>query len=116
MRNTTPGAVEVVLYRTRPDISETQIIDASDALQMDLEDCPGYLSRRLLRTQDGLWVDMVEWLSLQQAEAAAAAIMERPSAAHFMALVEESSIQMLHPLPVKIYGAATALVSPTAAP
>ena len=104
MNTPTPGAVEVVLYRARPDIADQQILEASDALQADLEGFPGYLRRRLMKTSDGLWVDTVDWESLAQAEAAAAAIMERPSAAGFMALVEESTIQMLHPLPVRVYG------------
>jgi hypothetical protein len=106
MSSPTPGTVEVVLYRSRPGVTDQQLVEASDALQTDLEAFPGYIRRRLMKTGDGLWVDTVDWRSLKQAEAAAAAIMERPSAARFMALVEESTIQMLHPLPVRVYGSA----------
>ena len=66
---------------------------------------PGYIRRRLMKTADGLWVDAVDWRSLEQAEAAAA-IMQRPSAARFMALVEKATVQMMHPLPVHVYGPA----------
>ena len=104
MSTPTLGAVEVVLYRSRPDVTDQQIVEASDTLQSDLEGFPGYIRRRLMKTGDGLWVDTVDWRSLEQAEAAAAAILERPSAARFMELVEESSVQMLHPLPVRVYG------------
>jgi hypothetical protein len=103
----TPGAVEVVLYRPRPGVTDEHILEASDALQADVERFPGYIRRRLMKTGDGLWVDTVDWRSLEQAEAAAAAISERPSAARFMGLVEESTIQMLHPLPIRVYGPAT---------
>jgi hypothetical protein len=100
------GAVEVVLYRAKPGVADQQVIEASEALQADLDGFAGYIRRRLMKTTDGLWVDTVDWRSLAEAEAAAAAIMERPSAGQFMALVEESTIQMLHPLPVRTYGPA----------
>jgi hypothetical protein len=99
-----PGAVEVVLYRARAGVADQQVVEASDALQSDLEGLPGYLRRRLMKSADGQWVDAVDWRSLAEAEAAAAVIMARPSAARFMGLVEESTIQMLHPLPVRVYG------------
>jgi hypothetical protein len=101
-----PGAVEIVLYRSKPGVTDEQVLAASDALQADVAGFAGYIGRRLMKTADGLWVDALDWGSLEQAEAAAAAIMERPSAARFMALVEESTIQMLHPLPVRVYGPA----------
>ena len=104
MSISTPGAVEVVLYRAKPGVPDQQVVDASDALQADLEGFAGYIRRRLMKTADGLWVDTVDWRSLEQAEAAAATIMQRPSAARFMALVEESSVQMMHPRPVRVYG------------
>jgi hypothetical protein len=102
---TDPGAVEVVLYRSKPGVADEEVVAASEALQSDLETYPGYLRRRLMKTTDGLWVDTVDWRSLSEALAAAAAIMARPSAAGFMALVDEPSVQMLHPLPVRAYGA-----------
>ena len=92
MSITNPGAVEIVLYRPRPGVTDQQVVEASDALQTDLEGFPGYIRRRLMKTADGLWVDTVDWRSLEQAEAAAAAIMQQLSAARFMALVEESSV------------------------
>jgi hypothetical protein len=101
------GAVEVVLYRARPGVPDQQVIEASEALQADLEGFAGYIRRRLMKTtDDGVSVDTVDWRSLAEAEAAATAIMERPSAGQFMALVEESTIQTLHPLPVRTYGPA----------
>ena len=64
MSTPTPGAVEVVLYRSRPGIPDQQLIEASDALQIDLEGFPGYICRRLMKTGDGQWVDTVDWESL----------------------------------------------------
>ncbi len=101
--STVTGMVEVVLFRGRAGVSDDQIRAAADALQRDVEGFPGYISRRLIKSEDGQWLDIVDWTGLDEALRAAEAIMARPSAASFGAVVEPASIKMLHLAPVRVY-------------
>ena len=78
------GIVEVVQFKARPGVSDAQICDAADALQRDVQHLPGYMHRRLLKSQDGQWLDIVDWTGLGEALQAADVIMARPSAQSFM--------------------------------
>ncbi len=97
------GIVEVVQFKAKTGVSDAQIRDAADALQRDVEHLPGYMHRRLLKSEDGQWLDIVDWTGLDEALHAAEAIMARPSAQGFMELVEPASITMLHLAPVQVY-------------
>jgi hypothetical protein len=99
------GMVEVVQFKAKAGISDAQIRAVADALQRDVEGLPGYISRRLLKSEDGQWLDIVDWTGLDEALQAAEAIMARPSAQSFMELVEPASITMLHLAPVQVYRA-----------
>ena len=102
----TTGAsvVEVVQFKAKPGVSDAQIRAAADALQRDVEQFPGCLHRRLLKSEDGQWLDIVDWTGLDEALHAAEAIMARPSAQGFMELAEPDSITMLHLASVQVYG------------
>ena len=98
------GIVEVVQFKAKPGVSDAQIRAAADALQRDVDGLPGYMRRRLLKSADGQWIDIVDWTGLDEALQAAEAIMARPSAQGFIDLVEPESIIMLHLAPVQVYG------------
>jgi hypothetical protein len=54
--------VEWAPFRSTPSVSDEVILARSEALQRDfLEQQPGYVRRELLRSADGLWVDLVYW-------------------------------------------------------
>ena len=103
------GIVEVVQFKAKSGVSDAQIRDAADALQRDVEQFPGYLHRRLVKSEDGQWLDIVDWTGLGEALQAAEAIMAQPSAQSFMELVEPESIKMLHLAPVQVYSGTTEL-------
>ena len=98
------GIVEVVQFKAKTGVSDAQIRAAAAALQRDVEQFPGYMRRRLLKSADGQWIDIVDWTGLDEALQAGEAMMARPSAQGFMELVELESISMLHLAPVQVYG------------
>ena len=95
--------VEVVMFRAKSGAGDAQILEVADALQRDLEGFDGYISRRLLKSEDGQWIDIVDWTSLDEAQQASEAIMQRPSAERFMAAVDPESITMFHLAPLRVY-------------
>ena len=105
---TAPRTVEVLLFQAKPGISDAQILAAADALQRDVAGFPAFIRRRLLKGDDGQWLDLVDWASLDEARQASAAIMQRPSAHAFDALVDGASIHAFHLAPVRVYSADSA--------
>ena len=104
------GVVEVVLVRAKPGVTDEQILEAADGLQREVEHFPGYIGRQVLKSEDGQWLDIVDWVSLDDALRAAEAIMQRPIAQTYLSLVETESLRTLHLAPVRVYEA-----SPTGA-
>ena len=97
------AGTEIMLFKLKDGIGDAQILEASDALQRDVEGMDGYISRRLLKTDDGRWIDVVEWESLDAAHHASELIMPRPSAQRFMDLVDMPSVTVLLARPAKAY-------------
>src|SRR5688500_11758160 len=97
------GQFEIVIYRLKPDVDRDQFIEISNRATEWLRVRPGYLGRELLEDDNGQWVDLVRWATMDEALAAASAFMEVPEAAAFMDVVEPESMTMLHPLRVAVY-------------
>jgi quinol monooxygenase YgiN len=95
-RKVTDCQYEIVLYRLKPDTNRDRFLAISAQATAWLQQQPGYLGRELL-ADDGQWVDLVQWASMDDALAAANAFMDVPEAAAFMALVDPDSVRMLHP-------------------
>ena len=95
--------LEIVIFRTKPGVTDDQVLAASDTLQRDVAPLDGYLARRLHKTDDGTWVDTVRWTTLDAAVTAFKAIESKPSAQSFMQIADMESVQMLHAHPVKEY-------------
>ena len=100
---TQSDVLEIVTFKAKPGVADDRVLAAADALQRDVERLEGYLGRRLLKAEDGTWVDTVRWTSVDAAHAAFKLIESKPSAAAFMELTEAESIRMLHAQPVKDY-------------
>ncbi len=101
---TVTGIVEVVQFKPKAGVSDAEIRDVADALQRDVEGFPGFISRRLVKSEDGQWLDIVDWTGLDEALSAAEAINAGPTAARVLDLVETESIRVLHLAPVRVYG------------
>lgn len=92
-----PTVVEVVEFRLASDATSSQFVMAAADLEAAfLCDAPGFVRRTLTQRPDGIWLDMVEWTTLDEALAAADAILVEPSAATFMQAIDPDSIKMNH--------------------
>lgn len=92
-----PGPVlEMVSFRLMPGVTEPAFLAAAGATAAPLRDQPGFLGRRLTRSDDGVWSDLVLWSSLPEALAAAEVMMAEPTFGPFMAAIDMSTISMRH--------------------
>lgn len=93
----TGPVMEVVRFRLAAGIEEAAFLDAARATEAPLARQPGFVSRRLVLGDGGLWTDLVEWQSLAAAQAGAEAMMADPAFAPFVAAIDHASIVMQHP-------------------
>lgn len=87
---------EVVLFKANTGVSREDVIAAVAKTQPIIEGFDGFIARQLLEGEDGQWMDLVQWQSVAQAKAAAAQAQENPDLAEAFAVIDFSTMQMLH--------------------
>jgi hypothetical protein len=93
---TAQPVLEVVLFRLKAGIADATFLQAAAVVQAWVAQQPGFVSRELLKTPDGGWLDTIRWTSLELAEAASAKIMNEDHCQPFLAMIEETGMQMWH--------------------
>jgi hypothetical protein len=88
--------IEVVRYKLEKGVTDSQVAELSDKLQKEVELQPGYIARRLAKSTEGEWVDLVFWNSLDDALNASNHINNLPLASLFMKLVNTESVAFDH--------------------
>lgn len=88
--------IEQVLFHAVDAQADQRLAEAAWAAQAAIEQLPGYVSRQFGRAEDGGWVDLVRWQSLDHARTAAATAAAHPAIAAFFALIDLRSVRMRH--------------------
>ncbi|WP_424973982.1 hypothetical protein [Dinoroseobacter sp. S124A] len=92
----TSRTIETVLFKLVPGADPQAFRDASAGVTRFVEQRPGFIARRLSHTEDGTWIEHIEWAGLAEARAAAAEIGKDPSLAEFMKAIDGPSVQLFH--------------------
>ena len=88
--------LEIVTFRTVQGTEPEQFLNAARATETLLRD-RGTLIRRFLTVDDtGLWTDVIEWRSLDEAQATAEAVMQHPDFAPFGAMIDAGTVDLRH--------------------
>lgn len=98
-RAAAPGlarVVEVVRYTLTAGVSREQHLEAGRAIVPFLCAQPGFVRRVHSEGEDGLWIDFVEWESLEQARQAAERGMQEPSLAAFFQSIDLEKMDFRH--------------------
>ena len=64
-------AIEVVVFRAKPDTKPEQLQSAALAVTPVLSAMPGFISREFGESEDGQFIDIVYWKDLTSAKQAA---------------------------------------------
>jgi hypothetical protein len=88
--------IEIVQFRLKADVQEADYLTANEAVQADLQQASGYISREMAKGEDGEWLDILHWNSLAEAQRAAEAFPTWPSAQKMAGLIDGDSIKMMH--------------------
>jgi hypothetical protein len=87
---------EIVTFRTKDGVADAAYLAAAEKLDPWLKSCPGFITRRLSKSEDGLWTDYLEWTSKDAAMKAGEGFMSQPEALAMMELSIEESFAMRH--------------------
>lgn len=98
------NAIEAVIFKTLQDIPAEEAQNALLSMTSILEQFPGYQSRHLSRSEDGTWLDLVYWASMEEAQSAAQAVMQMPDALAAFGVIDQSTLLFLHLNPVQGFG------------
>ena len=89
--------LEMVSFHLTPGTDPAAFLGHAKATEPLLRRQPGYVSRKLVQTSEGVWTDIVEWASLDAATAAAQVVLSDPSFAPFIAAIDMATVSMAHP-------------------
>jgi len=88
--------LEAVSFRLMPGTDVAAFRDAAAKTEASLR-ARGSLVRRLLsRNASGGWSDVIEWTSMDDALAAAEAVMQDPAFVPFGTMIDPDTVQMCH--------------------
>lgn len=93
----TSPVLEIVSFRLTPGTPADAFVTLARTTEPVLRRQPGYVSRKLVHTTDGLWTDIVEWDSLDAATEAARIVMADPAFAPLVAAIDMTTVTMAHP-------------------
>ena len=89
--------LELVVFTLRTGASREQLLGTVDAVSKWIAEQPGFVSRTLVEDrEDGRWIDVVWWRSMEEARAAAERAMGSESCAPMFGLIDMESTLMLH--------------------
>jgi len=89
-------AIEVVIFKSKADVSDSQLKTAALAITQILKDMPGFISREFGVSEDGNYLDVVHWTDLPSAKAAAEKVMSIPKCGEFFSLIDKNQMQFMH--------------------
>lgn len=96
--------IEVATFMLLSVSSDGLLLDTSEKMQREfLSKQPGFISRKLVRSSEGKWADIVEWKSLDDARKAADIAFQNPACFAYFSLMDTSSVQVTHFETVKFY-------------
>eukprot|EP00918_Siedleckia_nematoides_P082460 GHVU01180688.1.p2 GENE.GHVU01180688.1~~GHVU01180688.1.p2 ORF type:complete len:102 (+),score=11.40 GHVU01180688.1:165-470(+) len=92
----TKHTIETVTFKLLDGISREAFAKDAEAITDFAREQAGFVSRRLSCSDDGLWIEHVEWETLDAAKAAAAQIGKEPPLAKCMKASDGPSVVAHH--------------------
>lgn len=97
--------IEIARIKLAVDVSEDELLAASDKFQTDfLSKQPGYLGRDLIRLGDGGYADIIRWERAEAAEAILTKLSASPACRDYFSIMEADGGIAFHTV-LSSYGA-----------
>ncbi len=92
----TDHVIETVTFELNREVDAEDFLRAAHDMKTFLDECPGFVSRRLAQAEDGSWLEHIEWRDMTSAKAAAAAIGTREDLRPFLSAIRGDSVKLSH--------------------
>lgn len=90
------NVVETVTFKLNDGVSREDFVAAVKGMNTWVEARPGFMNRRLSCTEDGTWIEHIQWQDMSAAKAAAAEIGKAPGNADFLSAIDGPTVQLMH--------------------
>ena len=88
--------IEVVIFSAKAGVSDSQLQTAARAITPVLKEMSGFINREFGVSEDGKYIDVVYWMDLSSAKAAAEKVMGIPKCGEFFGLIDQNQMQFIH--------------------
>jgi hypothetical protein len=88
--------IETVTFKLNEGVSRADFVAAAKDMSAWVESRPGFIHRRLSCTEDGTWIECIQWTDMDSAKAAAAEIDKAPGNANFLSAINGPTVQLMH--------------------
>ncbi len=91
-----PQIAEIVTFSLKTGISDADYLALSEASKAYVSNAPGFVTRQLSKSEDGIWTDYVVWDSIKDARTAAQGFMEQAFAPAMMGAINAQTMTLRH--------------------
>ena len=88
--------VEIVTFKLSRQAKDDEFLAASNAATQFARTQPGFVYRSLTRAEDGLWMDYVQWDTMENAMAAMNAFPKDEGVKPMMQMIDEDTVTVGH--------------------
>lgn len=92
---------EIVIFKPYAGVESRELLEKARNIDDALRAMPGFVGREILQTDDGKWIDLVRWRSLQEAREAAEKVMTIPECLAFFDLIDKETMMFMHATPAE---------------
>ena len=88
--------IETVTFKLNDGVSREAFVAAAEGMSAWVAARPGFVHRRLSCTEEGIWIEHIQWQDMSSAKAAAAGIGKAPGNAEFLSAIDGKTVQLMH--------------------
>lgn len=88
--------METVTFNLKEGVTREDFMVAAEKMVEFVTAQPGFVSRRLSCTEDGEWIEQIEWSDMASAKSAAGAIGSVEGNRPFLSAIDGPTVQMRH--------------------
>lgn len=90
------NVIETVTFKLNDSVSREDFVAAANRMSSWVAARPGFMHRRLSCTEDGIWIEHIQWEDMDAARAAAAEIGKAPGNTDFLSAINGPTVQLMH--------------------
>lgn len=91
------NALEIVIYKTKSGINDADFIKTTSEMEEHFaKKQKGFIKRTFAKSENGDWVDVIYWETMDDAMKASEAAMKSSVCAPMFGVLDEASVKMHH--------------------